>query len=347
MLLVASWASITFAQPGVEKLVAASDPAIQAQIRVVYDSQSELEMFRQVQTLKEIAGDKTEDQAELVKQLAIFSVTSPNQKEFHALLTLVILDRLDLQPSISIRVLAPYLDSENKQLRDFARDWFRCYDKVAFEDPWKAYGSYVGNRLTRNEKVPREFVEYLYERSPERALLVFLRAARLGNTVARLMKLQEKREADLQKIGQNELDRRDDELAARLAEWNKKMAAIQGKYPPPVPPVPPLPPMTNPPDVIPRQLGEKLQKEILLAEHIVSNAIWLKKKKFDEQFQKALPKAKQQLAKLAEYDQWWARLYVVQIMRRHRELRLDDVLDRLSRDSNALVSELAMLVTRR
>jgi hypothetical protein len=99
------------------------------------------------------------------------------------------------------------------------------------------------------------------------------------------------------------------------------------------------------------EIGQKLKetgqarlrerREIELAAHIVSNAIWLNQNKFDEQFQKALPEATDELTKLAKQDQWWARLYVAEIMRQHRELRQPDVLQQLSTDSNGLVSEAA------
>ena len=82
----------------------------------------------------------------------------------------------------------------------------------------------------------------------------------------------------------------------------------------------------------------KPDRVVLLAAHTVENAIWFHENKFDEQFQQAFPQAQQQLAKLAEHDQWWARLYVAKIMRRHREIRELNVLVKLSSDSNELVS---------
>lgn len=79
--------------------------------------------------------------------------------------------------------------------------------------------------------------------------------------------------------------------------------------------------------------------ELLLAELLVSNAIRLKR--YDEQFQAALPEAKEQLTKLSKRDEWWARLYVAEIMRQQPELRVDDVLSNLSNDENELVSKRA------
>lgn len=308
----ATWTASAAQEANVENLLAQSDPAIQARISALFDSRSELEEFRQVEKLREVAGDEGKD--DLVKQLAIFVATSPTSGEFHVLQTLRILQRLDIQPSIIIRVLSPYLGSENERLRNFARESFQGYDKAAFEDPFKAYTSFVGNRFSRGQKVPTEFVKYIFERSPDRALLVFNRAAGHGNIVVRLMEMRKKLEADLE-------------------ERRKKGEDL-----------PPLPPVTNPPDESRRQRDEKLQKEIMLAEHIVSNAIWLNKHDFDDEFDKTLPAAKQQLLRLSKHDEWWVRLYVATIMRRHRELRLADVLGKLSHDSNDLVKEAAQSV---
>ncbi len=211
----------------------------------------------------------------------------------------MILHVLDLTPKTVIRALAPYLDAENGDIRSFARDWLQGHDKggsgasplapVNYEE----YARYASRKTMRNEEVPTAFVEYIYERSPARALLVFLRADRQRDIIARLMEMRKNHQRGQEKRG---LDTQ------------------------------PLPTVTNLPDEIPplrdeihRQQDERLYKEILLAEHIVSNAIWLKENNFGERFQKALPEAKEQLTKLAEYDQWWVRRYVVEIKRRHRE----------------------------
>jgi hypothetical protein len=82
----------------------------------------------------------------------------------------------------------------------------------------------------------------------------------------------------------------------------------------------------------------------LLAEHIISDAIWLRENRFEERFQMTLPEAAGELAKLAKQEEWWARLYVVEIMRRHRELRDAAVLEQLRKDGNALVSAAAKSV---
>lgn len=229
------------------------------------------------------------------------------------LTALLILQRLELPPIIVIRVLAPYLDAENERMRSFVRDWFRQHDNAgADESPLKPvnyeeYAKYVSQKVKGHEDVPTPFVEYIYERSPERALLVFYRAHGQRDAVA-----------DVQ------------------AEAREVEAARQQ--------------LENPELPIPRQPAEQRQQdqeqepEILLAEHVIDNAIWLKKYHFDERFQKALPEAKEQLHKLSQDDQWWARLYVAEIMRRHRELRQPAVVQRLASDGNPLVSKIAKAV---
>ena len=85
------------------------------------------------------------------------------------------------------------------------------------------------------------------------------------------------------------------------------------------------------------------RSDIELAEHIVSNALWLNKNGFADRFQQTLPEANEQLTKLANRQEWWARLYVAYIMRQHGELRRGDVIERLSNDSNELVQEAAKI----
>jgi hypothetical protein len=66
-----------------------------------------------------------------------------------------------------------------------------------------------------------------------------------------------------------------------------------------------------------------------------------KENKFTERFQKALPEANAELVKLSKHNQWWVRLYVAKTMRRHPELRQDNVIASLSKDSNSLVAKAA------
>ena len=85
------------------------------------------------------------------------------------------------------------------------------------------------------------------------------------------------------------------------------------------------------------------RSDLGLAEHIVSNAVWLNKNNFNDRFQAALPDATAELAKLAKHKQWWARLYVAYIMHQHPELRQAEILQQLASDSHSLVSEAARL----
>lgn len=306
-LVVVGCARIAFAQPEVERLIAAADPAIQAQIGTTFNAflsgeRSELKTnwqgFRELKKLKEVAGDDEQ----LVKQLAIYAVAVPRVEEHQVIGVLHILQVLDLKPSIPIRVLAPYLDSDNRLLRGFVRDWFESHDSHGLDGSplpsanYRDYVDYINRTLNMHDEVPTAFVEYIYERSPDQALLVYLRVDRRDETIARLHAIGENLEA------------------ARQGRQARKVK-------------------------IPQRRDQ--QREFLLAAHVVDNAIWLKENEFDEQLKQALPEAQEQLAKLSEHDQWWVRLYVAEIMRRHRELRLADVLDKLSEDANPSVSKAA------
>lgn len=173
----------------------------------------------------------------------------------------------------------------------------------------KDYRDYVRGRLNTNQEVPTAFVEYIYARQPGLALLVFADAHQQTGISDKLHVMREALEAR----------RQGREPGQGLAKQNRQIAIGQ-------------------------QQATKERNEIFLAEHIVSNAIWLKGNGFDERFQKALPEADAELAKLAKHNQWWARLYVAYVMQQHPELRQGDVLQQLSADGNALVSKAALSV---
>src|SRR3990172_8389184 len=297
---------------GVEWLIAESDPGFQEQIKRAYSAffegpaivasgiefKSNCGGFLAIEALKDLTNDKDE----IVKQLAIFTVTTTSEEDTHVMGARLILDFLDLPPSVPIRVLAPYLDTENPQLRLFARSWFQYHDSssrthglpplgsVNYYD----YMSYVRSRISRGEEIPAAFIEFIYERHPGKALLVFAYANQAGDVVAQLHDIRKHLEAARQ--GQ---EKTPEEIHQQREE--KRQHEI-------------------------RKQGAKIERsEILLAEHIVSNAIWLNKNGFAEQFQKALPEATAELAKLAKHKEWWARLYVAWIMRQHPELRQADV----------------------
>ncbi len=85
--------------------------------------------------------------------------------------------------------------------------------------------------------------------------------------------------------------------------------------------------------------------EIELAKHIVNNAIWLNKNGFSKRFQAALPDAMAELEKLAKHKEWWARLYVVYIMRQNPMLLQSRIMGQLAEDENELVSEAAKSIS--
>jgi hypothetical protein len=317
VLLIAGWKNVAVAQTATENLVAGSDPAIQAQISAVFKSQSDVEVYREVQTLKKI----TDDKGEIVKQLAVFVVTTESAEEQHVLQAFAILLRRALPASIPIRVLAPYLDSENERLRDFARMWFQyhdSHDRIHGRPPlgsvnYSDYKQYVGKRLARNEKIPAGFIKFLYERHPGKALLVFAYASRYPDLAGRLQEIRTNLESARQgrakspdEVRQQREKKRQDEL-----RWQQAKAELS---------------------------------EILLAEHVIGNAIWLNENGFAERFQRALPEVNAELTNLAKHREWWARLYVAEIMRQHPELRQANVVQRLCTDSNALVSKAAKSV---
>jgi hypothetical protein len=270
-------------------LISESDPAIQGQIRRTYDAflaagddtATNCAAFKEVQQLKDV-----EDKGEVVKQLAIFAATTESEEDSHVLLTGLMLNLLDLPSSIPIRVLAPYLDADNRRLRDFTQIWFHNHDsqrRIHGRPPlgsvnYYDYMQYVRSTLNRNEEVPIPFIKYLYEDQPGKALLVFA--------------------------------------------YGSQRAGISDAP-------------TQRRNVV------RARREIELSERTISNAIWLKQNDFDESFQKALPEAADELAKLAKHREWWARLYVAEIMRRHREFQQKDILQQLTKDDNALVRKAA------
>jgi hypothetical protein len=296
--------AICAAQDDVDKLLAESNPAIQRQLQAISRTfrpgegiSNNVEALREIQKLKEL----TDDKAELVKQIAIFSV-APGA-ETQPMLAGAILHYLELPSRFTIRALAPYLNTKNPQLRSFVRDWFQGHDNA---DPgvwgavnYKDYLDYVSWAVNRKEDVPAPFVKYIYERSPGWALLVFAYANSHGDVTARLQAIR------------------------KSIEGRKQTETKTGN------------------DNAERQARLSHRREIELAEHIVSNAIWLNKNKFDERFQAALPEAMTELEKLAKHKEWWARLYVAYIMRQNPPLLRDNVLRQLSDDSNVLVSEAA------
>jgi hypothetical protein len=296
-----------------EKLIGKPDPTVQAQIQKVFDAlqragadaRCNMDVCREVQTLKKLSDDKDK----LVQQLAIFVVTTKSAEDTHVLIAAGILNLFDFPSKIPIRVLAPYLEADNRQLRYFARLWFGSHDNAGSaregSPPFKPvnyqdYLEYVQWRVNRKEDVPKPFIKYLFEQSPRRALLVFAYASSHGDVPARMQAIRDSIEG---KLSQEE--------RAKISQQQK----AEG------------------------QARNAQRRDIELAEHTVSNAIWLLKNGFNDRFQQSAPEAIQQLTKLGQRLEWWSRLYVAHIMRKHQELRRDDVWESLGKDDNELVRE--------
>jgi hypothetical protein len=303
VLLLAGWPSWAVAQTATEKLLAESDPAIQAQIGAVFDAKSEIEAVQHTQALKKFAKDN----GELMKQLAIFEATSPRKHEMHVLITLMILGRLDIQPSVTFRTLAPLLDSENERLRELAEEWFQGYDGAANQKTLEEYISYMGGRWARNEEVPTALIEHIHRQlPPERALMIFLNASRIPGAAANVQAIKTRMEAN----------RQGRDLTEQEKQQEQEREQVQ------------------------QQRNEE-RRDILLAEHLISSAIWLKKNAYGKEFIELKPKATEQLAKLSQNKHWWARLYVAEIMARNFSLRAPEVLDKLADDENPMVRKAA------
>jgi hypothetical protein len=299
----------TAQEEDVAELLAQSDQAIQEQIARTYDAlgirnfelDRNVEAFRELQKLKEIAPD----QEALVKQLAIFAAT-PGDDEQRPLATYVILMRLEIPPKATIHVLAPYLDVDHPTLRSFAREWFQSHysaDSLEFINN-KIYVEYVRRQVRQNEEIPIPFIKYIFERSPGRALMVFRSATADPSGQLKAIRMG----FDARQQGRELTDEEREEIRQIKAKSQRD--------------------------------GQK-RREILLAEHIISNALWLKKHGFDERFYEALPEAAEELKKLAKRDEWWARLYVVYIMRQNLVLLHDFTLRQLAADENELVRDAA------
>lgn len=298
VILLAFYAPSAAQEMSVENLLARSEPATQAKLDEVADALEKSGLQNNTEAEKIVANLKgaTADEREIVKQVAIFAAGPDEQQP---LIALGILHLLDPPPSIVIESLSPYLDADNVNVRSFVRDWFQKHDNGGpDESPLKPvnfadYTDFVRRKLQKKENIPEAFVDYMFERSPGRALLAFNLADQHGEIVDRLKAMR--KELD-ERVGPNE-----------------------------------FPPSKE-------GLG---RREVLLSERVVSNAIWLHKHKFDEQFQATLPEAMAELEKLAKHMQWWARLYVVYVMRQNPVLMKDSILRQLSEDENELVSEAA------
>ncbi len=95
--------------------------------------------------------------------------------------------------------------------------------------------------------------------------------------------------------------------------------------------------------VEPKLRGARVKKtreirELLLAEHLLSDLIWRKEFNFDIGPQQ-LNEGKQVLAGLSMQKHWWARLYAAEILHRHPEFRTPELMQRLQNDEHNLVRQ--------
>jgi hypothetical protein len=81
------------------------------------------------------------------------------------------------------------------------------------------------------------------------------------------------------------------------------------------------------------------QRDLLWAEHVISDAVWKQKHGFDEALGQAKPMAFDQLQALSHNDQWWVRLYVAEVLRRYPDLGTPEMIDRLKTDEHDLVRQ--------
>ncbi len=87
---------------------------------------------------------------------------------------------------------------------------------------------------------------------------------------------------------------------------------------------------------------EKL-REILWAEHAVAEVIWKQTHGFLDRGEVDAD-AVEQLQRLSNHPQWWARMYVPATMRRHKSFRSVELLERLEGDPHPQVAALAKAV---
>ena len=80
-------------------------------------------------------------------------------------------------------------------------------------------------------------------------------------------------------------------------------------------------------------------RTILWAEHVVADTLWKLQHGFDKPDD--LTNAVAQLKILAARRQWWARLYVAEIMRQHHELEDASVMNKLRDDPDEHVRDAA------
>ncbi|MBX3425628.1 MAG: hypothetical protein KF688_08115 [Pirellulales bacterium] len=182
-IIVASCSASLAQDASVDVLVSQAEEPIQEQLQLVAEAMapSNPSLRERVASLHDAIADKNE----IVKQIAIYAA-APGEGQ--PLIALGLLQTLEIPPSVVIRMLAPYLDAENKNLRSFVRDWFQGHDNAGPTSSQNGpvnygdYFEYVRERTVANQNVPTPFVEYMFERSPGEALLIFNKADNLDGS---------------------------------------------------------------------------------------------------------------------------------------------------------------------
>ncbi len=72
------------------------------------------------------------------------------------------------------------------------------------------------------------------------------------------------------------------------------------------------------------------------AQHVIDHAVW---KRWRGLTREELQAALSELDKLSKFDEWWVKLYVAEMLRRHDVFRRGDILQRLRKDLNPLVAK--------
>ena len=80
-------------------------------------------------------------------------------------------------------------------------------------------------------------------------------------------------------------------------------------------------------------------KQLLWAEHVVSDAVWRIENEHWDRIDEIRPQAIAELEELSKHDAWWVRLYAAHVVKRHSQLAADGLKERLRKDKHVLIRE--------
>lgn len=80
-------------------------------------------------------------------------------------------------------------------------------------------------------------------------------------------------------------------------------------------------------------------RQIKWSDHVCRDYLWRTKNGFTEKANDLRDECLAELSSLSERPQWWVRLYVAEIIRKHRELRTPELLELLSKDESTVVKK--------